>query len=54
MFVTSIDQWQELGCAQGEFFAKIRPRATIVEVSWLIALETLEEIQVDAVLLSWS
>jgi enamine deaminase RidA (YjgF/YER057c/UK114 family) len=50
MFVTNIDQWNEIGRAHGEFFGSIRPAATMVEVSRLISPEMLIEIEAEAVL----
>jgi enamine deaminase RidA (YjgF/YER057c/UK114 family) len=50
MFVTNIDQWNEIGRAHGEFFGGIRPAATMVEVSRLISPEMLVEIEAEAVL----
>ncbi len=50
MFVTDISNWQEVGRAHGEFFADIRPVATMVQVSSLISPELLVEIEVEAVL----
>ena len=52
IFVTNIDDWQEVGRAHGEFFAEIRPAATMVEVSRLISPEMLVEIEADALVLS--
>jgi enamine deaminase RidA (YjgF/YER057c/UK114 family) len=49
MFVVDIERWEEIGRAHGEFFAQIRPAATMVEVSRLISPELLVEIEVDAV-----
>ncbi|MCA9127993.1 MAG: RidA family protein [Planctomycetales bacterium] len=49
MFVTDISRWEEIGRAHGEMFADIRPAATMVEVSRLIDLHHLVEIEVDAV-----
>jgi len=49
MFVTNIDDWEAVGRAHGEVFRHIRPVATMVEVSRLIAPEMLVEIEVDAV-----
>lgn len=49
MFVISIDEhWQDVGKAHGEVFSTIRPASTMVEVSRLIDLEHLVEIEVDA------
>jgi enamine deaminase RidA (YjgF/YER057c/UK114 family) len=50
MFVTNIDQWGEIGRAHGEVFGSVRPAATMVEVSRLIAPEMLVEIEAEAVL----
>lgn len=49
MFVTNIDQWEEIGRAHAEFFATIRPATTMVEVSRLIDPAMLVEIEADAV-----
>ena len=49
IFVVDIERWEEIGRAHGEFFAQIRPAATMVEVSRLISPELLVEIEVDAV-----
>jgi len=49
MFVTNIDQWGEIGRAHAEFFGSIRPAATMVEVSRLIAPDMLIEIEAEAV-----
>lgn len=49
MFVVNIDEWEEVGRAHGEFFAEVRPAATLVEVSRLITPELLIEIEVDAI-----
>ena len=48
MFVTDISRWEEYGRAHGEFFAKIMPATTMVEVSKLIDPEMLIEIEADA------
>jgi enamine deaminase RidA (YjgF/YER057c/UK114 family) len=49
MYVTNIDQWEEIGRAHSEFFAKVRPAATMVEVSRLISPDMLVEIEAEAV-----
>ncbi len=48
MFVTDIGRWEEIGRAHAEFFRDVRPVATMVEVSRLIAPEMLVEIEVEA------
>jgi enamine deaminase RidA (YjgF/YER057c/UK114 family) len=50
IFVTDIGQWEAVGRAHGEVFAKIRPACTMVQVARLIAPELLVEIEADAVL----
>jgi enamine deaminase RidA (YjgF/YER057c/UK114 family) len=50
IYVTDISRWDEVGRAHREVFGDIRPCATMVEVSRLIAPEYLVEIEADAVL----
>ena len=49
IFVTDIGRWEEIGRAHGEFFRTIKPVATMVEVSKLIAPELLVEIEATAI-----
>ncbi len=50
MFLTNIGDWEKVGRAHAEFFRKIRPAATLLEVSRLVDPEVLVEIEVDAIL----
>ncbi len=50
MFVINIDEWELAGKAHGEFFAGIKPVATMVEVRRLINDDLLIEIEVTAIL----
>jgi enamine deaminase RidA (YjgF/YER057c/UK114 family) len=50
IYVTDIARWREIGEVHAEFFGEIRPVATMVEVSALIAPELLVEIEADALL----
>ncbi len=52
MFVTDIALWREVGAVHAEVFGTIRPVATMVEVSALIAPDLLVEIEADAVVSS--
>lgn len=49
MFVTNIDQWEEIGKAHGMFFKEIKPASTMVEVSRLIHPDLLLEVEVSAI-----
>jgi enamine deaminase RidA (YjgF/YER057c/UK114 family) len=49
MFVTNIDQWEEIGRAHKEAFGAIMPATTMVEVTRLIDPRMLVEIEADAV-----
>jgi enamine deaminase RidA (YjgF/YER057c/UK114 family) len=50
IFVTRIDDWQEIARAHAERFGRVRPCTTMVEVSRLITPDLVVEIEADAIL----
>lgn len=50
IFVTNIDQWEEIGRAHQQFFEDICPACTMVEVSRLVDERLLVEIEADAII----
>jgi enamine deaminase RidA (YjgF/YER057c/UK114 family) len=48
VYVTDISRWREVAAVHQQTFGQIRPAATMVEVSALIAPELLVEIEADA------
>jgi enamine deaminase RidA (YjgF/YER057c/UK114 family) len=48
IYVTDISRWREVGEVHAQVFGEIRPAATMVEVSALIASDLLVEIEADA------
>lgn len=49
IYVTRIDDWQEIGRAHQEVFGAVRPATSMVEVSRLISPEMLVEIEAEAI-----
>ena len=49
IYVTNIEQWEEIGKAHGNYFSEIKPATTMVEVSKLIHPDMLLEVEVSAV-----
>ena len=52
IYVTDISRWEEYGKAHGEYFRKIKPCTTLVEIKGLISPEYLVEIEATALLQS--
>jgi enamine deaminase RidA (YjgF/YER057c/UK114 family) len=48
IYVTDISRWREVAAVHADVFGEIRPAATMVEVSALIAPSLLVEIEADA------
>lgn len=50
IYVVDISRWQAVGRAHGEFFGRIRPASTMVQVAGLIDPAMLVEIEADAII----
>lgn len=50
IYLTDISIWEEAAKAHGEYFSKIRPASTFVEVKGLIKDDWLVEIEAEAIL----
>jgi len=50
IYVSDINNWEPIGRAHGEFFRKIKPASTLFEVSTLIGIDFLVEIEATALI----
>jgi enamine deaminase RidA (YjgF/YER057c/UK114 family) len=50
MYLTNINDWQDIAKVHGQVFETVRPASTLLEVSKLIAPEFLVEIEVEAII----
>lgn len=52
IYVTDIHLWREVGRAHGEVFGEIKPASSMLEVSRLIDVRMLVEVEADALITS--
>jgi enamine deaminase RidA (YjgF/YER057c/UK114 family) len=50
VYLTRVEDWEQVGEVHGEFFGDIRPASTMIQVRQLIDPEWLVEIEADAVI----
>ncbi len=50
MYITNIEEWEQVGKAHAHYFSTIKPVATMVQVSKLINANLLVEIEVTAII----
>lgn len=48
IYVTNIEEWEQIGKAHSKFFSEIKPATTMVEVNRLVSPKMLVEIEADA------
>src|ERR1700683_3740593 len=52
IYVTNIAEWEKIGRAHGELFAKIPPTTAMIQVSGMVSPEMLVEIEAEAIVTS--
>ena len=50
IFVTDINDWEEIGKAHAKFFGEIKPATTMVEINKFITPDAVVEIEADAII----